>query len=55
MSDHVDRGVVISFAPGLFDIEAVKRAAYRLSDRVSVNISPETDGVHYLKIPVRLT
>jgi His-Xaa-Ser system protein HxsD len=35
----------IVFAPGLFDLEAIKNAAYRLSDRLSVTIEPGDKGV----------
>jgi His-Xaa-Ser system protein HxsD len=46
MTDHVnDVGVTVTFAPeASFDIEAVKRAAYRFSDRVSVEITNGTEG-----------
>jgi His-Xaa-Ser system protein HxsD len=46
MTDHAsDVGVDVTFAPeASFDIEAIKRAAYRFSDRVSVEITNADDG-----------
>ena len=37
--------VCVRFAGDAFDIEAVKRAAYRVSDRLSVEITPSADGI----------
>lgn len=47
MTDHVnDVCVTVTFAPeASFDIEAVKRAAYRFSDRVSVEITQGVGGI----------
>jgi His-Xaa-Ser system protein HxsD len=47
MTDHVkDGGVTVTFAPELaFDIEAVKRAAYRFSDRMSVEFASSPEGI----------
>jgi His-Xaa-Ser system protein HxsD len=33
--------IAINFARDVFDIEAIKRAAYRFSDRVTIEIVPE--------------
>jgi His-Xaa-Ser system protein HxsD len=46
MTDHVnDVGVTVIFAPeASFQIEAIKRAAYRFSDRVSVEITDGPEG-----------
>jgi His-Xaa-Ser system protein HxsD len=46
MTDHVtDVGVTVTFAPeASFDIEAIKRAAYRFSDRMSVEITQGAEG-----------
>jgi His-Xaa-Ser system protein HxsD len=46
MTDHADHaGVNVTFAPeASFDIEAIKRAAYRFSDRVSVEITNAAEG-----------
>lgn len=47
MTDRVeDVGVTVTFAPqAAFDIEAVKRAAYRFSDRISVEFKESADGI----------
>lgn len=47
MTDHVENvGVNVVFAPEVsFDIEAIKRAAYRFSDRISVEITESPSGV----------
>jgi len=46
MTDHAnDVGVNVVFAPEAgFAIEAIKHAAYRFSDRLSVEITSATDG-----------
>lgn len=52
MTDHVnDVGVTVTFASeASFQIEAIKRAAYRFSDRISVEITDSDEGTHcYLK------
>jgi His-Xaa-Ser system protein HxsD len=48
MPDHVnDVGVTVTFAPeASFQIEAIKRAAYRFSDRVSVEITSGPAGTN---------
>lgn len=54
MADRVTTmGVTVSFAPSLYDIEAVKRAAYRFSDRISVQITQDADGTHCALLPLR--
>jgi His-Xaa-Ser system protein HxsD len=35
----------VHFAADIFDIDAIKRAAYRLSDKLIVEIAPVTDGI----------
>jgi hypothetical protein len=35
----------IVFAAGLFDLEAIKNAAYRLSGKLSIEIEPTESGV----------
>ena len=35
----------LRFAAGVFDIEAIKRAAYRFSDRVAIEIEPTADFI----------
>jgi His-Xaa-Ser system protein HxsD len=47
MSDHAtDVGVDVAFSPeASFEIEAIKRAAYRFSDRVSVEITEGPTGL----------
>lgn len=46
MADHAgDVGVNVVFAPeAAFDVEAIKRAAYRFSDRVSIEITDAQPG-----------
>lgn len=48
MTDHVAGvGVVVTFAPeAKFDVEAIKRAAYRFSDKVSVEIVQDARGLN---------
>jgi His-Xaa-Ser system protein HxsD len=36
---------LIHFANDVFSIDAIKRAAYRLSDRVVVDIAPDATGI----------
>jgi His-Xaa-Ser system protein HxsD len=56
MSDNVnDVGVTVTFAPeASFDVEAIKRAAYRFSDRVSVEINNSAEGVACRLRPLNL-
>lgn len=35
----------VHFAADVFDIAAIKRAAYRLSDKLVVEITPNADGI----------
>jgi His-Xaa-Ser system protein HxsD len=35
----------VRFADGVHDLEAIKRAAYELSDRVSIDIAPDGAGI----------
>jgi His-Xaa-Ser system protein HxsD len=42
----------LTFAAGVFDIEAIKRAAYRFSDRLIVEIDPGDAGVKCTLRPV---
>ena len=57
MTDHVnDVGVTVIFAPeASFQIEAIKRAAYRFSDRVSVEITNDVAGTrcHLRPLPTK--
>ena len=55
MADHVeDAGVTVTFAPeAKFDAEAIKRAAYRFSDRVSVQIEDGPSGISCRLRPLR--
>jgi His-Xaa-Ser system protein HxsD len=48
MADHAaEMGVSVVFAPeASFDVEAVKRAAYRLSDRISIEITDAKPGLN---------
>jgi His-Xaa-Ser system protein HxsD len=43
--EKLGEAIPVRFAGGLFDIEAIKRAAYHLSDRAVVEIEPSDDGV----------
>lgn len=54
MSDHVPSvGADVVFAPEAnFDIEAIKRAAYRFSDRVSVEITATPEGTLCRLLPL---
>jgi His-Xaa-Ser system protein HxsD len=62
MTDHAsDVGAKVLFAPeASFHIEAIKRAAYRFSDRVSVEITEGVEGVQchlrplHSKTPINL-
>lgn len=46
MTTHAD-GVTVTFARDAnFDVEAIKRAAYRFSDRIAADIS--SDGTEYV-------
>ncbi len=40
-----DQAVTVRFATGVFDLEAVKRAAYRFSDRLVIDIVPGADAI----------
>ena len=40
-----EEGITVFFAAGLYDIEALKRAAYRFSDRVAMELLPSTEGM----------
>lgn len=44
-TDGGTESVVVRFAPGLYTIDAVKRAAYRFTDRVAIDIQPDADGI----------
>lgn len=44
-SDGETDNVVVRFAAALYSIDAVKRAAYRFTDRVAIDIQPDTDGI----------
>jgi His-Xaa-Ser system protein HxsD len=37
--------VLIHFAKDVFSIDAIKRAAYRLSDRIVVDVEPDATGI----------
>ncbi len=44
-TEEVNGVVAVKFAAGVFDIEAVKRAAYRFTDKIVVEIEPSADGI----------
>jgi His-Xaa-Ser system protein HxsD len=37
--------LVLTLSPAVYELEAVKRAAYRFSDRIAVDINPTGDAI----------
>jgi len=53
MPDNVaTNGVTVSFAPDVFELEAMKRAAYSFSDRISVQITKDATGIRCFLQPL---
>src|ERR1041385_2134353 len=47
-----EEGITVFFASGLYDVDALKRAAYRFSDRVAMELLPTADGMLCRLMPV---
>lgn len=46
MADDANSEVIIvSFVPNVFSIDAIKRAAYRLSDQLTIEIEPTASAI----------
>jgi len=43
--DEAANSIVVRFAAGLYPIDAIKRAAYRFTDKLVIDIQPDADGV----------
>lgn len=53
MTAPVGGETVVRFAKDLFQLDAIKHAAYRVSDRVTVDIQPDNDGTTCTLRPAR--
>jgi His-Xaa-Ser system protein HxsD len=43
--DEAKDSIVVRFPAGLYHIDAIKRAAYRFTDKLAIDIQPSADGV----------
>ena len=44
-ADPGEATCALDFSPAVYDVEAVKRAAYRFSDRIAVEINPTAEAI----------